>query len=167
MFVIGVNDGVFPKINSSQGFFNDKDRNDLKEADFELAKGTKEKNLEENFNIYKAFSTAEEKLFISYVASDNDGKALRKSLIISSLKRIFTLLKEKVITEKSKTSLNNEKSKQAILSANQELEKKHHQQSLEDNREYKSENNEESEKSENSNLHQNLITGNEILDDIP
>ncbi len=167
VFIIGVNDGVFPKINSSQGFFNDKDRNDLKEADFELAKGTKEKNLEENFNIYKAFSTAEEKLFISYVASDNDGKALRKSLIISSLKRIFPLLKEKVITEKSKTSLNNEKSKQAILSANQELEKKHHQQSLEDNREYKSENNEESEKSENSNLHQNLITGNEILDDIP
>lgn len=96
VFIIGVNDGVFPMVSSSQGFLNDKDRNDLKVVGFELAKGTKEKNLEENFNIYKAFSTAEEKLFISYVASNNDGKALRKSLIISSLKRIFPMLREKV-----------------------------------------------------------------------
>ena len=95
VFIIGVNDGVFPSVNRNQGFFNDKDRKNLKEDDFELAKGTKEKNLEENFNIYKAFSTAEEKLYVSYVASDNDGKALRRSLIISSLMRIFPQLKEK------------------------------------------------------------------------
>ena len=94
VFIIGVNDGVFPSSISKEGFFNDKDREELKKSGFELAKGTKEKMYEENFNIYKAFSTAEEKLFISYPSSDFDGNNLRKSLIISKLKRIFPKLKE-------------------------------------------------------------------------
>src|SRR5699024_10093549 len=66
IFIIGVNDGVFPSVPSSEGFFNDRDRENLKEEGIELAKGTLEKMYEENFNIYKAFSTAEEKLYISY-----------------------------------------------------------------------------------------------------
>ena len=79
IFIIGVNDGVFPSVPSSEGFFNDRDRENLKEEGIELAKGTLEKMYEENFNIYKAFSTAEEKLYISYPASDVDDKPLRKS----------------------------------------------------------------------------------------
>ena len=94
VFIIGVNDGVFPSIHSSEGFFNDKDRKSLKEENLELAKGTREKMYEENFNIYKAFSTAEERLYVSYSSSDSDGKALRKSLLISKLKRIFPELEE-------------------------------------------------------------------------
>ncbi len=94
VFIIGVNDGVFPSVMSAEGFFSDKDRENLKQKGFELAKGSKEKLYEENFNIYKAFSTAEEKLFISYAASDVEGNGLRKSLIISKLKRIFPNLKE-------------------------------------------------------------------------
>ena len=94
VFIIGVNDGVFPSIHTSEGFFNDKDRQTLKEQNFELAKGTKEKMYEENFNIYKAFSTAVEKLIISYSSSDSDGRALRKSLLISKLKRLFPNLVE-------------------------------------------------------------------------
>ena len=94
VFIIGVNDGVFPSSISKEGFFNDKDREELKQSGFELAKGTREKMYEENFNIYKAFSTAEEKLFISYPSSDFDGNNMRKSLIISKLKRIFPKLEE-------------------------------------------------------------------------
>ena len=94
VFIIGVNDGVFPSKISSEGFFNDKDRENLKKENFELAKGTIEKMYEENFNIYKALTTAEEKLFISYSSSDTDSKALRKSLLISKIKRIFPKIKE-------------------------------------------------------------------------
>ena len=94
IFIIGVNDGVFPSVPSSEGFFNDKDRETLKEEGIELAKGTIEKMYEENFNIYKAFSTAEEKLFISYPASDVDDKPLRKSTIISKIRKIFPKLEE-------------------------------------------------------------------------
>ena len=99
IFIIGVNDGVFPSVPSSEGFFNDKDRENLKKDGIELAKGTIEKMYEENFNIYKAFSTAEEKLYISYPSSDVDDKALRKSTMISKVKRIFPKLKEDVYKE--------------------------------------------------------------------
>ena len=54
----------------------------LKEKGIELAKTTKEQIYDENFNIYKAFGVAEEKLYLSYSASDNDGKGLRKSVLI-------------------------------------------------------------------------------------
>ena len=94
VFMIGVNDGIFPSIHRAEGFFNDKDREKLKKENFELAKGTREKAYEENFNIYKAFSTAENRLYISYSASDSDGKALRKSLLITKLKKIFPKLVE-------------------------------------------------------------------------
>ena len=95
VFIIGVNDGNFPSVNRVEGFFNDKDRENLKNENLELAKGTREKMYEENFNIYKAFSTAEEKLFISYSSSNSDGQPLRKSLMISRIKRIFSKLHEK------------------------------------------------------------------------
>ena len=96
IFIIGVNDGTFPSVPSSEGFFNDKDREFLKNEGLELAKGTLEKMYEENFNIYKAFSTAEEKVYISYPAADIEDKTLRRSTMISKLKKIFPKLKEEV-----------------------------------------------------------------------
>ena len=61
-----MNDGVFPSINKNEGFFNDKDREILKNDGIELANGTIENLYEENFNIYKAFTTAERRLYLSY-----------------------------------------------------------------------------------------------------
>lgn len=125
VFIIGVNDGVFPSNSDSEGFLNDKDREALKNENFELAKGTREKMYEENFNIYKAFSTAEEKLFISYSSSNIDGKPLRKSLIIAKLKKIFPSIKEdselkdEILTreisfEKLLNNINNEEWKEVL-----------------------------------------------------
>lgn len=97
VFIIGVNDGVFPRATTTEGFFNDKDRERLKDKGLELAKGIKEKMYEENFNIYKAFSTAEEKLYILYSASDINGDNLRKSLIISRIKKVFPKIIEQKV----------------------------------------------------------------------
>lgn len=94
-FIIGLNDGVFPKINKDEGFLNDEDRTYLKENKIELAKGTKDMLFEENFNIYKALLVPEEKLYLSYASSDNSGRALRPSILISKIKKIFVDLKEK------------------------------------------------------------------------
>ena len=89
IFIIGVNDGKFPSVNKSEGFFDDKDREVFKQDGIELAKGTIENLYEENFNIYKAFTTAEERLYVSYASSDLEGKSLRQSVMISKIKRIF------------------------------------------------------------------------------
>lgn len=94
VFIIGLNDGSFPSVNRNEGFFNDHDREILKEHGAEIAKGTLENLYDENFNIYKAFSTAEEKIYLSYASSNIEGKALRPSMLIGRIKKIFPNLQE-------------------------------------------------------------------------
>ena len=89
LFVIGVNDGVFPLPFSSEGFLNDSERDALLESGVELAKNTKLLLLEENFNIYKALTVPTEKLYISFPTSDMSGNALRASSVINQMKNIF------------------------------------------------------------------------------
>ena len=94
VFIIGLNDGEFPGVNKNQGFLDDEDRENLKNDGIEFAKGTLENIYDDNFNIYKAFTTAEEKIFLSYASSDNEGKSLRASNLIFRIKKIFTNLIE-------------------------------------------------------------------------
>ncbi len=95
IFILGLNDGAFPSVNKDEGFFNDKDRIVLKEFGIEMAKNTLENIYDDNFNIYKAFTTAEEKIFLSYCQTDIDGKPLRPSTLIYKIKKIFPKLEEK------------------------------------------------------------------------
>lgn len=95
IFIIGLNDGIFPSIHKEEGFLNDQERAKLKEDGMELAKGTLEQLYDDSFNIYKAFTTAEQKLYLSYVSSDSEGKSLRSSTLISRIKKIFPKIQEK------------------------------------------------------------------------
>lgn len=94
IFIIGLNDGMFPSINKAEGFLNDNDREKIKQKGIELAKGTLDRIYEDNFNIYKVFSTAEEKIYLSYSSSDIEGKSLRPSMLISRIKNIFPNIKQ-------------------------------------------------------------------------
>ena len=110
VFIIGLNDGVFPSINKNQGFLDDEDRENLKTENIEIAKGTLENIYDDNFNIYKAFTTAEEKIYLSYASSDNEGKSLRASNLIYRMKKIFpNLIEESDIIKKENLNLINEK----------------------------------------------------------
>ena len=109
IFIIGLNDGLFPSINRNEGYFNDKDREYLKTNGIELAKGTLDRLYEDNFNIYKAFTTSEEKLFLSYSSSDSEGKSLRPSIIIAKIKKIFSNIKEESDILEKKFYIVNEK----------------------------------------------------------
>ena len=103
IFIIGLNDGVFPSINRNQGFLDDEDRESLKTENIEIAKGTLENLYDDNFNIYKAFTTAEEKIYLSYASSDNEGKSLRASNLVFRIKKIFpNLTEESDVTKKQK-----------------------------------------------------------------
>lgn len=111
IFIIGLNDGVFPSLNKDEGFLNDKDRIELKETGLELAKGTKELLFDDNFNIYKAILVPEEKLYLSYSSENSEGKPLRPSIIITKIKNIYkklnidsdTINEESQITTKKAT----------------------------------------------------------------
>lgn len=109
LFIIGLNDGMFPSVNKNEGYFNDNDRDYFKNIGCELAKGTVERLYEDNFNVYKAFTTSSSKLYLSYSSSSSDGKTLRASMLVSKMKRIFSKIVEEsdVISSKAEVLLEN------------------------------------------------------------
>ena len=94
IFIIGLNDGEFPSVHKDEGFLNDTDREILKQNGIELAKGTIDKLYEDNFNIYKAFTTAEHDIYLSYSSADGEGKSLRPSILIHKIKKLYPKLEE-------------------------------------------------------------------------
>ncbi len=94
VYIIGVNDGVFPKADKEEGILSDKDRLLLKERGVELAADTKTKAFEEQLLVYTALTMAGEYLMLSYPMADFEGKALRASIVISRIKKIFKKLEE-------------------------------------------------------------------------
>lgn len=108
VFIIGLNDGSFPSVNKDEGFFNDLDREKLKQDGIELAKGTIDKLYEDNFNIYKAFTTAENQIYLSYLSSDSEGKSLRPSILIGKIKKMYPKLQEKSDVISNRYEVNNQ-----------------------------------------------------------
>ena len=94
VFVIGINDGSFPKVNKQEGYLNDNYRIELEKAGIQIAKNSIDSLFEEQFNIYRTLTTPEEKLILSYSASDKEGKSIRPSILIKKLKRLFPSLVE-------------------------------------------------------------------------
>ena len=125
VFIIGLNDGSFPSIHKEEGFLNDKDREVLKQDGIELAKGTLENLYEENFNIDKAFTTAENSIYLSYSSADGEGKSLRPSILISKIKKMFPKLQEESdVIHKQYQIMNEEITYQELLENIAKLEKK-------------------------------------------
>ena len=94
LFVVGINDGVFPANSREEGYFNDNDRKLLKDNGFEIAKDSTELLYESQFNIYRTLTIPEEKLFLSYYSSNKDGKSVRPSILIKKIKRLYPNIKE-------------------------------------------------------------------------
>ena len=90
VFVIGVNDGYFPFTNTSEGFFNDTDRQILKDHNFVLAKDSIDSLYEEQFNIYRTLLAPEEKLYLTYSSSDKNGGVIRPSVLIKKINNLFS-----------------------------------------------------------------------------
>lgn len=86
--------GSFPSVNNNEGFLNDIDRENLKKMNVELAKTTLEALYNDNFNIYKAFSTAEEKIYLSYISANSEGASEKPSTLLLKIKKIFPNLRE-------------------------------------------------------------------------
>ena len=129
IFIIGLNDGEFPSVRKDEGFLNDADREILKQNGIELAKGTIDKLYEDSFNIYKAFTTAEEKLYLLYSSSDMQGKALRPSMLINKIKKIYPMLQEQSDVIERRSEILNKKTTYEELIVN--LSKLKEQDSIE------------------------------------
>ncbi|MCM1988483.1 PD-(D/E)XK nuclease family protein [Oceanirhabdus seepicola] len=94
LFILGVNDGVFPSGEFEEGILSDFDRIALREEGIEVAKDTKSKAFEEQYLIYTTLSIPSKVLRVSYPVGNSEGKTLRASMIISRMKSIFPKIKE-------------------------------------------------------------------------
>lgn len=89
LFVIGINDGVLPSVTEDLGLFSDEERVAMNNIGLELAPDGRRRAFEEQFLIYSGLTKPEEYLYMSFSMGDEEGKALRPSVIISRLKKLF------------------------------------------------------------------------------
>lgn len=89
MYILGVNDGVFPSSARDEGILSDLDRAALDSVGIELASDTRTAAFDEQFLIYRALTASGGYLRISWPISDHEGKTMRPSMIVSRLRRLF------------------------------------------------------------------------------
>jgi len=94
LFVIGINDGIIPANKEELRLFSDEERRTMEELGVELAPDSRRKAFEEQFLIYSGLTKPEEYLHLSFSLGDVEGKALRPSVLISRIKKIFPKLSQ-------------------------------------------------------------------------
>ena len=92
LFVMGVNDGVLPSGKSAAEIFTEEEQKVLQMHQLDWGTNLEMQTVEEQFDIYLAFSQAREFLSLSYAIADQEGKALRPSLLINRVRTIFPSL---------------------------------------------------------------------------
>lgn len=89
IFIVGANEGVFPKEPDNKGILNDSDRRRLIERGLEVSKPNEFKTAEEKFIAYSSLCSAKDKLYITYSRCTPSGEALSPSVIVSEVSQIF------------------------------------------------------------------------------
>lgn len=94
LYIIGANDGIIPSQSLDEGILSDSEREILNSLGLELAPTTRDKVFQEQFLLYTTLTRTNKYLNISYPIADYEGKAMRPSIIISRLKKIFRNISE-------------------------------------------------------------------------
>ncbi len=88
VFVLGVNEGVFPAPYKPYGVFTDQERSTLIAGGIELSSPGGEWSLLERFYLYSACCASRKALYITWAASDLQGGTAEPSLVISRLREL-------------------------------------------------------------------------------
>jgi len=84
-FVLGVNEGRFPKVQTPDAFFTDAQRQQLSRDGFELAPTSVERLLQERYLAYIALTRPSDFLWVSYSLADERGSVLNPSPLIEDI----------------------------------------------------------------------------------
>lgn len=93
-FLIGMNDGVIPARSEQEGLLTDRDREQFKAFDLEIAPSTEEQLLGDHYYAYRAFTAATERLYVSFALSDESGAGMQPSTYVTKLQELFPALRE-------------------------------------------------------------------------
>ena len=88
VFLVGMNDGVYPKRIDYEGLLSDRERDYFTQAGFELAPTSKNRLLQEPYILYTAVASAAKRLIVSYPLADEESKALLPSMYIKRFREL-------------------------------------------------------------------------------
>lgn len=83
IFILGVNEGIFPMPAKASGLFTARERTELEQKGLKLSGDTESKSAEEHFIAYNMMSAASERLYLTYTLADAVGAAQYPSCLIS------------------------------------------------------------------------------------
>lgn len=89
LFVLGMNEGIFPKFMSQKGLLSEVEKKIIKENGVRLESDQHLKYKKDKFSIYNKVNKAKTKIYFSYVLLDENAKSLKPSFIATRLERIF------------------------------------------------------------------------------
>ena len=92
LFFLGVNDGNIPKGSSKGGIISDIDREFLQQSDFELAPTPRQQMYIQRLYLYMNMTKPSERLYISFSRISSDGKSIRPSYLIDTIREMFPWL---------------------------------------------------------------------------
>ncbi|MBR6407929.1 MAG: exodeoxyribonuclease V subunit gamma [Clostridia bacterium] len=92
VFILGANDGVFPRTVSTAGLFSEYERKALSDADLRLDFDLTEDIAYENLLVYQSASSASEKLSVSFQSAGLSGEIMLPSVLVSEITRLFPRL---------------------------------------------------------------------------
>ncbi len=105
LFLMGVNDRILPAKSAQEGILTEKELSLLQEQGYTLSKNETVKQEEEYMSIYRAFTKPSEALYVSYSVADIDGKEIRPSSLITTLRNMFPDLCEQPDIENAESQL--------------------------------------------------------------
>lgn len=94
VFLVGMNSGVFPLVQSSGGVFCQRERVKMALSGMEEIDSLKELTVKERLLCYNALSCCTQKLFLTYSLSDKDGKDALESECVEWVRKILPSLRE-------------------------------------------------------------------------
>lgn len=89
LFVVGMNDGIYPQRIDYEGLLSDREREFFTQAGFELAPTSKNRLLQEPYILYTTLTSASQRLIISYSLADEEGKSLLPSSYIKYIGQLL------------------------------------------------------------------------------
>ena len=92
LFFLGVNDGNIPKNASKGGIISDMDREFLIESGTEMAPSPRQQMYIQRLYLYLNMTKPSERLYLSYAKVNSDGKGIRPSYLIDTVRKLFLQL---------------------------------------------------------------------------
>lgn len=102
LFVLGVNEGIIPKLSGGTGILSEMDRRNLEGTNIELAPSPRQKIFIQNYYLYLNLTEPEQKLYILCHKFNPDGKEVKESRIFGMVHKMYP--KNKIITNECVTA---------------------------------------------------------------